>query len=74
MYDYDYTPPIKRHAVWMIWFVLISALVVGGIYLIGKAANDDNKADFQRQIECLNAGGEMERISGIGGIYCNKDD
>ncbi len=59
---------------WMLWFILIAAFVTGGIYLIGSAASDASKATHQRQIECLQAGGEMEKLAGISGIYCNKDD
>lgn len=63
-----------RHFVWMCWTLLIAGTLYAGVYLIGKAAHDSNKAEHQQQIECLQAGGEMEHVSGVGGIYCNKDD
>lgn len=69
-----YDTRTSRHFVWMVWFILAAAFVIGGIYLIGQAASDAAKANHQRQIECLQAGGEMERIHGNSGIYCNKDD
>lgn len=59
---------------WMLWFILIAAFVTVGIYLIGSAAGDAAKETHKRQIECLKAGGEMEKLAGVSGIYCNKDD
>jgi len=61
--------------VYMTWFVLIASFVTGGIYLIGHAVATHEKAHHQRQIECLQAGGEMERADNRNyDLLCNKDD
>lgn len=70
----EYETPAKKHFLWMMWFVLAATFVVIGFYLIGHAASDANKAQHQQQIECLERGGEMQRINGMSGIYCNKDN
>lgn len=70
----EYETPAKRHFIWMMWFLLSAAFLTVGIYLIGSAASDASKEQHQQQIECLERGGEMQRINGMSGIYCNKDD
>lgn len=68
---YSHETRFKRHSIWMMWFVLAAVLVIIGGYLIGQAESDRSKAEHVRQMDCMTAGGQMERLEGMSGIYCN---
>lgn len=65
----------KESFVYLLWFIVIASFITGGIYLIGHAVAESNKASHDRQIECLHEGGEMKRTNDRSyDLLCNKDD
>lgn len=65
---------VKSQAGYMVWFILIASFVLGAFYMIGHSVAHANKASHDREIQCLQNGGEWERVDGRYGVYCNKDD
>lgn len=68
MYEHDF----KRHFIWMIWVILGSSILITAFFLMGRASADAAKENRQQEIECLEHGGQMERVPGMSRIACNK--
>lgn len=62
----------KSSLLGLLWFIVIAAVVAGGIYLIGSAVSDANKEDHKRQLECIASGGHMERLYNQSNLICTK--
>lgn len=64
---------IKEALVWLLWFIAIAGLVVGGGYLIGHATHEASEQQHEQRMDCIDRGGEIRYVTNIGTV-CDKDD
>lgn len=64
---------IKDALVWLLWFVAIASLVLGGCYMIGHATHEASEQQHEQRMECIDRGGEIRYVTNIGTV-CEKDD
>lgn len=64
---------IKEALVWLLWFIAVAALVVGGGYLIGHSVHEASEQTHEQRMDCIDRGGEIRYVTNIGTV-CEKDD
>jgi hypothetical protein len=55
----------------LLGIALVGALILIGGYMIGSASAYTGKAEHDRQIECIEHGGHMDRLYNSG-LVCQK--
>lgn len=63
---------MKETLQWLLTALVVSAIVMTGIFLIGKASYDTSQQEHKHRMECLDRNGEIKYVTNVGTV-CVKD-